>query len=111
MASMARMGITYGRRPAQKKRIGGIRGVVEAWKRGKAREHGVLRTDGKNIFFDRLKLGWTDETGQKIAVRYIGDRAITREVTRAVKAAMNVANAVYEPGRDSVNRWRRILDG
>lgn len=110
MSSMARMGITYGRRPKQRNSPGGVKGVVEAWKRGEAAEHGSVRTDGQNIFFDKLKLGWTDDTGKKVAVRYTGAKEITRDVTRVVRAALAVAQLFYEPGRDSVYRWRKILD-
>lgn len=105
---MAQMGLTYGRRTRTTKTLGGQKAVAEAWAQGVPRDHAHLKTDGRDIFIGQIKLGWTDEGGRKVAVRYIGDNAISREVTRAVKDAMSRADAVYEPGRESVRRWRKI---
>lgn len=73
--------------------------VVACWKRGNRGQNRHMTTDGSNLFSYKLKIGYTDESGRKVALDYTASSGNFYSVTtsRHVSLAKSVAKVIEEP--------------
>ena len=73
--------------------------IVDCWKRGYRGQNRNMATDGINLFSYKLKIGYTDDNGRKVALDYTAKSGNFKSVTtsRHVSLAKSVAKVIETP--------------
>ena len=73
--------------------------VVDCWKRGFRGQNRNMTTDGNNLFSYSLKIGYTDDKGQKVALDYTAPTGnfYSRTTSKHVSLAKSVTKIIEEP--------------
>ena len=73
--------------------------VVACWKRGNRAQNRNMTTDGSNLFSYRLKIGYTDENGEKVVLDYTARSGnfYSTTTSRHVSLAKSVTKIIEEP--------------
>ncbi len=73
--------------------------IVDCWKRGHVGQNKNMTSDGNNLFSYNLKIGYTDDKGQKVALDFTASTNNFYSVTtsRHVSLAKSVAKVIETP--------------
>jgi uncharacterized protein YgiM (DUF1202 family) len=73
--------------------------VAQAWANGKSAKTNTMHTDGQYLFSYRLKIGYTNEQGEKIALQYTtpAKRFVSSTTSKQVGYANSYANKTEVP--------------
>ena len=73
--------------------------VVNCWEKGHRGQNRNMTSDGSNLFSYRLKIGYTNEKGQKVALDYTAPTGNFYSMTTSqhVSLAKSVAKVIEVP--------------
>ena len=82
--------------------------VAESWKHDKSANGSTTTTDGQNIYSYNLRIGYTDENNQKVAIDYTttGGSFYSMTTSKHVSYAKRYADIVILPkDTETKNRY------
>ena len=72
--------------------------VADSWKNGKPANVANMRTDGTDLFSYNLKIGFTDDKGRKVALKYSApNNFISTSTSKHVCYARRSADITINP--------------
>ena len=72
--------------------------IAILWKSGRqGKSGGSFSTDGADIYSYALKIGYTDDQGNKVAIDYTGKHRYSATTSKHVSYAKRVADKVVQP--------------